>query len=48
MIAVDSNLLVYAHREDSEFHEPALATLVSAHRGGAVPGYPENCLETFE
>lgn len=22
--------------------------LVSAHRGGALPGYPENCIETFE
>lgn len=22
--------------------------LVSAHRGGAVPGYPENCIATFE
>lgn len=22
--------------------------LVSAHRGGPVPGYPENCIETFE
>ncbi len=22
--------------------------LVSAHRGGAAPGFPENCLETFE
>lgn len=22
--------------------------LVSAHRGGAIPGYPENCIATFE
>ena len=38
MIAVDSNLLVYAHRADSEWHEPALRRLVSAGRvaGGLV------------
>ena len=27
MIAVDTNILVYAHREDSPFHEPAWETL---------------------
>ena len=30
--------------EPSDVHLP----LVSAHRGGAVPGYPENCIATFE
>ena len=27
MIAVDTNLLVYAHREDAPLHEPALAAM---------------------
>jgi glycerophosphoryl diester phosphodiesterase len=45
------------HRIDAEspdglralFHyDGAAMPLVSAHRGGAVPGYPENCIATFE
>jgi glycerophosphoryl diester phosphodiesterase len=31
-----------------ECHEAAGATLVSAHRGGPRPGFPENALETLE
>lgn len=27
---------------------PNRGPLISAHRGGAYPGFPENCLETFE
>ena len=27
---------------------PDRAPLISAHRGGPYPGYPENCIETFE
>lgn len=34
MIAVDTNLLVYAHREDSEWHRPALAALVGLAESG--------------
>lgn len=30
MIAVDTNLLVYAHREDSPFHSAALEQLMVA------------------
>ena len=31
------------------FHyEGAAMPVVSAHRGGALPGYPENCIATFE
>ncbi len=40
MIAVDANLLVYAHREDSRHHDrarQALQTLVSSGRPWAVP-----------
>ena len=27
MIAVDTNLLIYAHREDSDFHQQAVTAL---------------------
>lgn len=40
MIAVDTNLLVYAHREDSEFHEAAaarIAALAEARAPWAIP-----------
>lgn len=29
-------------------HKAGRQPLLSAHRGGPTPGYPENCLETFE
>ena len=35
MIAVDTNLLVYAHREDSEWHAAAKACLVELAESGA-------------
>jgi glycerophosphoryl diester phosphodiesterase len=28
--------------------KPDQAVMISAHRGGPMPGYPENCVETFE
>ena len=33
-----------------EFFEwtPDRSPIISAHRGGAYPGFPENCIETFE
>jgi len=34
MIAVDTNLLVYAHREDSPWHEEALAALTGLANSG--------------
>lgn len=40
MIAVDTNLLVYAHREDSRWHEPAwtcLSRLAGARARWAIP-----------
>lgn len=47
MIAVDTNILVYAHREDSPWHEAA-ASSVAALAGGAVPwGIPWPCLHEF-
>lgn len=33
MIAIDTNLLVYAHREDSPWHAAALRTLTAAAEG---------------
>jgi len=47
MIAVDTNILVYAHREDSPWHEraaAALADLAEAPREWAIP-WP--CLHEF-
>lgn len=40
MVALDTNLLVYAHREDSPFHEPAwqaLSHLASSPGSWALP-----------
>lgn len=47
MIAVDTNLLVYAHREDSEFHEEALRTLVALAEGTRRWAIPWPCLHEF-
>jgi toxin-antitoxin system PIN domain toxin len=47
MIAVDTNLLVYAHREDSPWHEPAaarIAELAEAREPWAI-AWP--CLHEF-
>jgi toxin-antitoxin system PIN domain toxin len=47
MIAVDTNILVYAHREDSEWHERAatvVADLAESPREWAIP-WP--CLHEF-
>ncbi len=47
MIAVDTNLLVYSHREDSPFHEGAsrsIGTLASSSSAWAIP-WP--CLHEF-
>jgi toxin-antitoxin system PIN domain toxin len=47
MIAVDTNLLIFAHREDSEFHEPALARLTELAGHGAPWAIPWPCLHEF-
>ena len=47
MIAVDSNILIYAHREESLFHQRAfesLSTLADGHASWAIP-WP--CLHEF-
>ena len=47
MIAVDTNVLVYAHREESPLHEPALARLRLLAEGGSPWGLPIFCIGEF-
>lgn len=47
MIAVDTNILVYAHREESEFHNEAAACIVSLAEGAQPWGIPVSCLHEF-
>jgi toxin-antitoxin system PIN domain toxin len=47
MIAVDSNLLVYAHREDSPWHETACARIVELAEGRAPWAIPWPCIHEF-
>lgn len=47
MIAVDTNLLVYAHREDSEFHSVAVQKLEELAQGKATWGLPWPCVHEF-
>ncbi|MGB9604650.1 MAG: TA system VapC family ribonuclease toxin [Bryobacteraceae bacterium] len=47
MIAVDTNLLVYAHRQDSEWHEEALAALKELAEGVDQWATPWPCVHEF-
>ena len=47
MIAVDSNLLVYAHREDSAWHEAAYSRIVELAEGTALWAIPWPCVHEF-
>ena len=47
MIAVDTNLLVYAHREDAEFHDVALSCVTDLAQGAAAWAIPWPCLHEF-
>lgn len=47
MIAVDTNVLVYAHRAESAFHTPAFACVKSLAEGGQPWGIPVSCLHEF-
>lgn len=47
MIAVDTNLLVYAHREDSPFHERALESIESLANQRMPWAIPWPCLHEF-
>ncbi|HEY5547257.1 MAG TPA: TA system VapC family ribonuclease toxin [Gemmatimonadaceae bacterium] len=47
MIAVDTNLLVYAHREDSPWHAAAVRWLNEVAEGTAPWAIPWPCLHEF-
>src|SRR5207247_10591698 len=47
MIAVDSNLLIYAHREDSEFHTAAKESVDSLRHQPAPWAIPWPCIHEF-
>jgi len=47
MIAVDTNLLIYAHREDADFHEQAIAALQGLAESDVRWSIPWPCLHEF-
>ena len=47
MIAVDTNILVYAHREECEFHDAATSCMRSLAEGAQPWGIPVSCLHEF-
>ena len=47
MIALDSNILIYAHRPDSQFHQPAQRLVRSLAEGAAGWAIPWPCLHEF-
>jgi hypothetical protein len=47
MIAVDSNLLVYAHREDSPWYDAAYARIVELAEGQGPWAIPWPCIHEF-
>ncbi len=47
MIAVDANVLLYAHREDSPWHATAFARLASLAEGREAWGLPAPCVHEF-
>lgn len=47
MIAVDTNILVYAHREDSAWHDAAHARITDLAEGRAPWAIPWPCIHEF-
>lgn len=47
MIAVDINVLVYAHRAESVFHTTAFAAIEQLAEGTQPWGIPVSCLHEF-
>lgn len=47
MIAVDTNLLVYAHREDSEWHDEAYEIVRELAEGASPWAIPWPCIHEF-
>lgn len=46
--APDLSIASAAELQELLAWKPGNAVIISAHRGGPAPGYPENCLATFE
>jgi hypothetical protein len=47
VIAVDTNILVHAHRRDSEWHEPARQAIKALAEGSGAWAIPWPCLYEF-
>ena len=47
MIAIDTNILVYAHREDSEWHDRASRCVARLAQGRISWGLPWPCVHEF-
>ncbi len=47
MIAIDTNILVYAHRAESEWHDAANARIVELAEGRAPWAIPWPCIHEF-
>lgn len=47
MIAIDTNILVYAHREDSAWHEQAYAHVLQVAEGRSAWAIPWPCIHEF-
>ena len=47
MIALDTNILVYAHREDSDWHDRAVAAVTALAEGAGEWAIPWPCLHEF-
>jgi hypothetical protein len=47
VIAIDTNILIYAHREDSPFHRAAIDCVVSVAEGPGAWAIPWPCLHEF-
>jgi toxin-antitoxin system PIN domain toxin len=47
VIAIDTNILVYAHREDASWHEPAYARVVELAEGRSPWAIPWPCIHEF-
>ena len=47
MIALDTNLLVYAHREDSPWHDDAIRCVAELAEGRAAWAIPWPCVHEF-
>lgn len=47
MIAVDTNILVYAHREESPWHDVALTRITELAQGRAAWAIPWPCIHEF-